>query len=68
MSLINVRINLQMGTGYFVMVKEGPHFTVLPVKDWYNFRPATRYAHAIGLPHCITQIVPKTSEFQLTYT
>ena len=34
---------MQIGMGYFILVKEGPHFTALPVKDWYNFRPSVRY-------------------------
>ena len=32
----------QAGMGYFVLVKEGPDFVALPVKDWYNFKPANR--------------------------
>ena len=34
---------MQIGMGYFILVKEGPHFTALPVKNWYNFRPSLRY-------------------------
>jgi len=40
---------LQAGSGCFVLVKEGPDFVALPVKDWYNFKPASRCAFSSAL-------------------
>lgn len=34
----------QANASYFLLVPNGGHLTAVPVKEWYNFKPAPKYA------------------------